>query len=586
MSARIRFGLLASLLLSLAPGAGLAYDWEGRVGLLYDRVDVWSEGGGHTSLPTLDLDLSAALQGSIVEPGVFSWKLGGAYRRDSQSFNGSRLRLTEAFAYDFDAALFRNPTTPVSLQLFARRDDSTFKSYSGTTVAGSRTSDTYGTTLSITPAGLPVLEASYVRNTREEDLPDLGRHDATTDRLTARYRQSAPTFNSFGTFTAEWNDGSWVYDKNRNYSVQAEAQAPVGATGALYVSDSYYHRTPTTSLTGAFSQDLNSFVGGYRSGQEPGDKTMLRFANRHGLASSALATTESTTNALDYFQDFRVGDEGNYVEAVANGSMNDLRTTAAGRTSSSGATVGADFAIRRATERSRYWWELAAGPRVGYVASDTTGDDLGYGANGRAGISTNLGGYNLSALYHVIYRNNLQGLAGWLLEQQGTAFVEGQVGDGRATANLSLIGRRGRSALGAEGVQSLLAQANYRWSGYTVYTGLTLSRGILQGTPNDFVGDGFFLPIGYDSKALGVTLGGNVRIGSALAFGLEGRYSSSSGPGQPDLESAQWIGTVSYRLGLFELSIENRLTAKTFDPSTATDNIFMLRASRTFGNQY
>lgn len=584
MRATIRCGVLTATLLALAPGAGAALDWTGRVGVLYDRTDTWPAPGSHHALPNLSLDLGGSASGSLPDPGILDWSGAVNYRRDSRSFDGTQTRLTDALAYRLGVSLLDYPASPISASAFANRTDTRVESHTGTPFTGSRTADSVGGSVRLAPRALPRLELSYRNDRTDETLPVLGDHESSRNWLNARFAQSAQTFNSYGSFTGEWNDGTWVYDKNDNYLVTANATARLGEETSAFVSETFYRRVPNSSAPEAFSQNLNSFSAGARSGRIPGEKWQVRFLSREGMASTATASSDTESTTLDAFRDFRLGESGDYLMLVGSASRY-RASTSVGTTDSAGGDVGADYAHRRTMEGGGNY-ELAAGPRVGYVTASGADDRFGYGAAARASITTTWNGYALSGVYSAGYGNNLSGRLGWLLEQRASGTFRGRAGSGSYALQLNATARRGHSPTGDEGLQSLALQGDYRVKRLGAYAQIAISNGILAGTPSQFIGDGLFLPVGYNTHSTAITIGGNATPYPGLTANLEARYGVSSIPGQPQLEAAQGIASISYRFGLLELTLEDRVFGPSFDPSAVTSNLLMLRAARTFGSRF
>jgi hypothetical protein len=576
---------VAVALLWLLPASTLALEWSARIGLMYDKFDRWPDAGTHIPQSAVNLDLGLDALGSIGSPDVFAWSAGGVYRRYDQRFNGYRSSLTSALAYHLDASLFRHRTSPLTLQVFADRSDSQLQTFSDRTLTGDATAETLGGRLAINPELLPKLDINYQHVRREETLPGLELHRATTDRLQVRYTQSAQNFTSYGDFTGEMSDGTWVYDQSRSYAVTAEAQAIPWDGASFFLTDGYYHREPTSSgAQGAFAQDINAFQGGFRSGTIPGDKLIIRFLNRRGLASTSATASESIYNALEYGQDFRVTSLGDYVQGVASVSRQEV---SAGNLlgDSSGATAGADY-VRRRTPSPGTTYELGAGPRVAWLHVPGSSEKFGYGAAGRASAMTPWRGYVLNGAYTITYGNSIYGREGWSLDQNFSASISGNAGPGRFSGQIGGLARRAHSPVGEEAVRSLSAIGDFRWDTYSVFANVSYSSGVLPGTPSNFIGDGLFLPIGFQSSSTSVGLGGSVRLFNHLTGAAELRYRSSSGPGQPDIEAAEGIASVSYRYGYFEFAIEDRAQGTGFDLSNLSANLFMIRASRAFGNRF
>jgi hypothetical protein len=126
------------------PVAPSALDVSGRIGVGYSRLELTPPEGPRMTRPHLDVDLGLDARGVIVRREVFDWKLGGSYRRISDSVNGTETSRQEYLLYDASAALFASPRSAASLRVNASRIQSDFSTSTALDVFGQSVTESAG----------------------------------------------------------------------------------------------------------------------------------------------------------------------------------------------------------------------------------------------------------------------------------------------------------------------------------------------------------------------------------------------------------------------------------------------------------
>jgi len=581
-------------LVLLLPATATAFDWAAQVGLLYDRSDTWAENIPRTTQPRLDLDLRLDLRGAIGGPGILAYGGSAAYRRTTTELNGERTGLDNVLTYNVEAAVLQNRKSPVGLTLFARRIDGRYETSLGQPVAGDRVTDTFGGTFRLVGATTPGLELGYRRTAYDEQFGSLPTHSLTNDSVSARVSQSAGAFALGASYQGDWNDGTWVADQFESREVNFSGSVFLSPEKDIVVVDRYYRRIPTTAGPDTFGVDTNSFRAALRLGRTPGDSTTLAYSDRRSRTESAGLSGEALDNSLRYSQDFRLRDPTFFVRVVADLSMTEQRTVLA-ELRSQGGTVGPELWWRRTTTsekkiapgvREGTLVEISGGPRAGVLAVDGEPVRYGYGAVLRARANGAWRSHDVGGNYALSYGNDLFGLRGWVVEQQGSATIAGAAGLGRFNAQATLLSRRGwNPILGDEASRSFSLLGNYTWRRYTAFGQASISSGILPGT-GSFVGDGVLVPVGFATQSAAASAGASVALLSGLTARASGGYTQSFLPGQPDLSILDANAALAYRYGAFDVTIDDRITRTENGVAPITRNVVFVRISRTIGSRF
>ncbi len=173
------------------------------------------------------------------------------------------------------------------------------------------------------------------------------------------------------------------------------------------------------------------------------------------------------------------------------------------------------------------------------------------------------------------------------LRQAGTGSLSGGLGGGRGSAQLSLSSSRGWTPVfGDDARRSVTFSGNFVARSYSADAQLSFQSGVSSLTGDTSVGDGIFLPTGFDVHTLGALAGGTWALLPNLRARIQGRASSSQAPGRPDVTFLEGFGSLTYRFAALDLAIEDRYFTTRTAGGAINGNVLMLRASRAFGSRY
>ncbi len=579
MSARDKRRVAATLL-CLLPAAAAALDWTARVGLGYDREDQWSPATERQTVPRFDLDLLLDLAGYVASPGILDWRGSVGYRRAEETASGSQ---SDALTYHASAKVFNHGDSPLKLDLLANRTNSRVESSGGgTTAVGDQVGSAYGAIARLHKAGAPALDLGFFRSQDEERIGSLLNHDRSMSIVSAGFAHAAGDARVNGSYNGQWSDGSWVADQNTMHQVGVVATSSLGSERNITVSDQYYRRAPTTSASDAFGSEINSFRAIFRDGVV-GRMSQVSYSDQRAVSASAGVSEETVANSLGYQHDLALSSSEYFLRGTADASATKQRRSDGMSLSSRGGTGGAELWWRRVASGT---YEIAAGPRVGLLQAAGDSIRAGYGAFAHASLVAPWRGRQVAAVYDASYGTNLFGQPGWALQQTANGTVSGAAGIGRYNMGVTLAAQRSSTPVfGPAAATSISALAGYAWLRYSLSAQASLSHGIVPGT-SGFVGDGLFIPVGFDTLQASAFLHGNVSLSSDLAAHVDASYAESIGPGQPS-NSVRGAGCgLSYRFAAFEVSIDDRYQRYQQPTIDYSNNLFFVRVSRAFGSRF
>lgn len=577
--------LMFALAVWAAPAPVRAFEWTGQLGVLYTRDDAWAEQGPRTTRPHLDLDLRLDVADFVRNPGTLTWNAGIGYRRVSDDLNGAHVSRTDAVSYRLSAALFRNPTSPFRLSGFATRSDARVESPGSVAASSDERVATYGGTLSIAPPALPGMQIDYHRTEIDEAAPSLEPHRRAVDRVRAQASHGTTAFSASGTYDGEWSDGTWVADQYQQYVVRAEGHGKVTERGELFLLEDYLRREPTATSGPTFAVDASVFSGAYREGLVPGELLSVSYRFTRGLTETPTELAETVNQAARWEQDFPLDASQLLVRTLAEVTRTEQRTAII-RGTSTGETVGALLWWRRDQRGTLVEWNL--GPQLGLVQTQGDGNQFGYGGSGAVRTSRPWGGHRATISYDASYQRDL-GVRGWTLRQSALAGLSRSVGVGRANLQVSAFAaRQWTPVLGDDVRRSISLTAAYAVRRSSLDAQASYHSGAAALARDRTLGDGIFLPLGFDTHALTVVAGAATDLLPSLSGRVQLQGSSTRAPGQPDMGSYEAGASLTYRYGALDFAIEDRYSVI---PASGAGygfraNALMVRASRTIGTRY
>ncbi len=584
---------VAAALLCLAPATALPFEWSGSAGLVYQRSDAWSPGFPRDSQPYLDVSLALRLRGDVVAPAFFSYDGSVAWVRSTSGANGAETGVGTSLVYDLGVHVLHHQTSPLKLTGYASRSDSRSEQKLVGDQVGDETSSIYGGNVALAGAGKPSLTLGFNHLERTRTLDSVLNHEQSANGVTAGITSSGGPLSLSANYRGDWSRGTWVSDDHQSHIANVLGVARFQGTGDLTISDVYYRRVPTSTDAGAFGSEVNSFRAAYRNGFVPGRQWTLSYSDVRAVTTVDASGEQTLSNSLHYTRDQRLSAPEYFLRGSADFSTSSQERSGAGSLSASGATVGLQLWWYHDVSTGRkiapgviesYQYEIAGGPLVSYV--DPAGEPvaLGYGATAHGRIGIPLGARRLNGTYDVNFGTNLYAQSGWSLTQSAGVDMTGPAGGGAYDAHLSVAAsRRSAPVLGPSASRSVMASGNYRWGRYSLLGQASLSNGTLPGT-SSFVGDGLFIPTGFDTRQVGVLVQAAVTLHSGLSAHVDGRVSESAGPGQPSNSGWDASAGVSYRYAAFDVSLDDRISWYEAPGGRYSRNVVFVRISRSIGS--
>lgn len=579
-SMRLAAVLAAGLLL---PALAAPLELGGHLGLTYQRTDTWVERAVRSVTPRLDLDLGLVASDYVQSREFLAWRLEASWRRLSEETDSTQSSVRNALFFGARASLFSDPKSPLSLSLDGSRTFTRFSSSGSLDVTGDTVTQSYGALATVRTAERPTLTLGYRWNDTEATIQGLAPHTRTIHFLNAGTGLGSSSFNMTASYAGELSDGSFTTDRYDTHRATVSARAPLTASSELYLEEQYLTTRPTSLLAaGALEQESNFFRAFGRNSSVYGDRQVASYSYGRLISqSSATPLAEATRQALRYEGDLLLTSPTLFTRWSLDASLNQAR---AGTTAldSSGETLGVQLWWRRPGDSAYY--EVAAGPLVGFFQSDTAGDTTGYGAAAHARASQPWYGQVTTLSYRLDWGTDLHGAKGSVLRQDLSASVGGGLLDGRYSVSLSAGAFKTSSPVFGDGAgRTLSLYLNGTFRDLTVDASVLLQQGVEGATPRDFVSDGLFIPAPFDSRTLQAHARGTYELHPGLSTTGQLRWLSSTHPGRPAMDQTEVLASLQYRYGAFTLAVEDRYGWVEQATGSSRINQFMFRFYRQLG---
>lgn len=574
---------IAACAAALAPAVADAFEWRGRLGLVYTRDDTWT-GGAQATMPNLDLNAALDASGFVHSPGVLTYSGGGEYRRATFTRPGEQESVRDLLNYRLRSSLFSRPWSPLGLNLHASQQQEDFSAGA----AGAGTVGTlfrsYGGDLHSSGLGRPSISAGYTRLESSTDFPVLPRDDRTIDTASAAVSMGGPSFSYSGRYRGYFSDGTNAVDDYDDHQVDVDATGRLGDKTELRVSDRYTRRVPRNDAAFNPSHELNSLFAslGYRP--SVADYQLASYRYTHAIQEIALGPeAERTLHRAAYAiqRDLEGGRWRLRGEVDATVSLDRLGDV---ERRSMGQTVGG-LAVWRALHDAGRLLELRGGPTVGVLEPEGGDVELGYGGTAGTTWSRTQTSLLTQLSYDVTYAQDL-GVEGWSLTQRGSGSAEGPFAGGRLRGQLTLSGaRRDSPTFGVGGSRTIAASGAYRFRVYSVTATLGYQSGLTNPVMDPGIGDGLLLGLPYDSHSLHASLAATARLTRWLSAGASARVASSDSPGRGPRDEAELRAHLEYNIGALRLALEERYFVVSGESSTFRHNQVLVKVYRAFGSR-
>lgn len=572
---------LASLALLAAPVAARAgsYGYSGSLDTGYTRNDV-SASGVTSNVPGWDFGGQLSLSAVPLRADLLQALASVSYRMVETSRPDLRNR-TGYLQYGGSVSALQ--AFPLSLTGFASRARTDFDATAATTMTGSSMVTSEGGTAYLHVARAPTLRATLVRSEFENTGIGGLRTTGSSTQLGAAAAHQLENHSYDASYDTSWNSGSFGDTNYRTHRVGFSGSSKVTDALEVRLNEQYYLRDPTRLAAGSPRLDDNLFGASATWRLASRVVSSLGYGYHHLVADfrGLGENRESTGQSLRAAADWSATPEISWTGSVGGGVNEDRLGATTLR--SAGETAGGGLRWLRSSGSSS--WQANASGSVG--ATQLSGQDLlAWGAALGGGWNGLLGTWSSSLSASSSYDSNVLGQTGWSLRNQvnasaGTRTVGGvavrtQLQATDLRQNGQLLGK-----LTNQTVQAL-AGVGYRSQSLTLAAGLT--NGAAQGL-NSPVGLQI-LPTSSNTLSRYATLTAESVLARGLLLTGFARYASVTAPNRPDTWEASFNLRLAYRIGLFDLSLEDRHSVGAQGGPRVTTNIFLARISRSFGASF
>lgn len=561
-----------------------AFEWSGRLGMLYSRDEQWTPTSGGRTVPRLDLDLSLDGNGYVYTPETLVLGGGFGYRRFTMNPSNGPSSSLDQVAYRLRASAFNRADSPFSVSGFASRADGDGGGSSG----GFRTFEqTYGANMAFRLLNRPTLELGYAHSDGRYSSPGRPASESARESFSAATAYATSSHGYDVAYRANLASGTFAADNFDDHRVDVNARVNLSRDVRLQLGDGYYHRQPT--LQGDFNpkQELNVFSSLVRHEPTDGSFDQVRYVHVSAVTDSQRQTFTRNADTLDLSLRRPVtGTPWSFQGTLAaNYSETMVTSTTAGiagqEQRTAGQTLSATVHWRRAIDDVQL--DAFAGPTLGLVEPFDGTTKFGYGASAGGAAQRQFQRLVAGVRYGVAYASAAGSLT-TSLSQSVSADAEGPLGAGRLHGTVTATGERSHDPLtGDSASRSLRARLDYGQRHYGAFTEAQLRDGVAFPLRDPFRGDGLFLSPGYDAKSRSVTAGLRGRV-----LGLETtaalRLSTQEMPDRPATDELEARGEITYRIGAFGMGFEDRYVVGLRDRSRF--NIVVFRVYRLLGSRY
>lgn len=567
-----------ALLLALAPSRPHAFEYSGRLGARYDRTDGWND-GQHGLVPVLNLDGALSGSGYLFAPDALRLHAGVRYDRLRRGTAGDE-STAGTLTYEGSAALFetRESRLGASGEAYRRVIDYT-TSAAAASITGTTLESGYGARARYADHVLPMLSlGAFQRDSTNTDAAGV-RHSESTRLIEASTQHGPGPYSARVDYRGRWNEGDLALQDYTTHEVDANASTALGGGVEGFASVRYDLRLPGNVDASNPRYEGDLVRSGARWTRET-SRGSAHYGYTHiSLSAPALLDRERIQQSVTSYHEVTHSPRWETLwtasVALTQDRLGSAEETAAGQ------TAGAVLRWRRPSEGRSLLVE--AGPTLGLLEPAAGGTELGYGAHARARLDAAWDALRYAVDYAIDHRSDLDAVLGSGLRQ--SLLVEGARAFSTVDARFALTATASRQDLrlfGASSTRDVVLRASATWRRHEA----TLDAGVLDGVSGalrGIRGDGLFLPPEFDthSRYAMLTVGGELVDRLRLTGRI--RHAEISGPEYAPQRETNAGGGLSYRIGLFTLSVEETYTVAEGGASTRRRNDLFVRASRTFG---
>jgi len=573
---------LAFLLVALTSTSAWASDLSGGVGLGYGRTNSWSSQDGAIDSSIWDWNANLAMSGSPFRPGLLQYAAALDYQAQRLRYRQGDGGLDNV-GFRLSSALLQSSIVPISV--YGTRAWTDFVTDAGSQRTGSTVSTNLGGSLALRPRGLPSLQAALSHTGADTTDPAGGQTSAATTALTVTADSATPT-HSFGVqYGTSWSDGTFAESNYRAHTLGLQLVGILSPTLRLNVGERYALREPIrlSAQNPRFDDQAFNASLDFQTGQSKWKPSLLYQTDRALVELLDQPVRERTSHVGSARMMYRQSADTFAYADIGALYVHVRRPEGEERTQAATQSVGVATGHRWQRQR---WGAGVTGTGSLALAEPTTGGlVLGHGGGGGANFDMASERWRLGTGYSASLSSGGISFEGYALQQQVQVVMEALLRglmvrlSGQASAS-----RRDDPVFGTSLSRSVTSTAEAAFSRTSFGLSGGLSDGLSQALSAGAPSDGLFLPADYNTRSLfGTFTATRLLLGNRAAFSLLARAMRTDQPGRPRSFEHGGHAVLSLAIGLFSLSIEDRLSRGGSGGVWTAANVVMVRLTRAFG---
>jgi hypothetical protein len=571
---------IAAALGAAAPAA--AVEWSALVGAGYNRTDEWAS-GLQRSAPGFDLNLGLTLDGSVYMPGVVDYGLGFEGRRLGDSPSDGPNVTRDYLAYRARLAFFDNPSSPLSVSVFANRQDdrvATSDALASTSFRG--ISNLYGADLRYRELNRPTFNAGYNRLETETTSSIVADH-RTMQSYTASTSLGTQGFGYNASYIGLVSEGAFAGDSFHDHRVDAFVTGYVTDDTEARLADSYSLRTPDVTSPFAPRQELNSLQAYVTTHLKLPDLQRATYSYAHGLQSApGNPDFERTTHQAGYNLQRTLTPEWRLASGL-DASYDEGRTATGTRRDAGQSVSVVGMWTRAFTDGTAF---VSFGPRVGVLEPDGQDAKLGYGGTVTANTSLRRGLSDYTAAYAVTYADDV-GVEGTSFTQSAQVSAQTPVHEALLRGQLNFSSqRRYGTPFVAGALRTVDLNGTWLWRTFSVAGTVSVMSGLSNAVKDPGSGDGLFLALPYDQHTVMALLTANAQLTRWLDGSASARYSVVDYADRPTTTETELRAALHYAVGALRVTFDERYVISEALGQNRRINVFFVLLSRAFGSRF
>jgi len=473
---------------------------------------------------------------------------------------------------------------PMTLELGALRSRTDFSGDLKATQQGSTTRESQTLGLRFVMPQYPVVSASASRSWTANEFFGGLRSTSDTNGFSLSAAQVLSALDYRANYDSDRTSGSLADTNYRSHRLEIDAGTRPADGVELRATNVWLQRVPTVEDPSNPLFDGNAFTA--TGSWTPSRRFLLTGTYSDGLFTIARAGSnrlDRHTQAASQGLQWTVAPAWTVVQSLALSRSDDRLADQRQRADGQSLTGGLRYV--RSDERDRFQLEGTAS--AGLLQPEGGGSYLGYGAGADAQYVRSELARRWTASYRVNWERNLQSQQGWRVVQALRGSVDLFAGPGlRAQVTLDANHSLANSDLFG-GTETRFARLSVvgRYQRVQLNVAAGVSEGLLDLVP----GLGGGVPGGVADTVKNRSLFAQASAETAFGrTGFSGRlqvnWLQTSNQGRALLEEVAVSGLLSYAVGLFTFSIEDRYSVGSVNYGVTTLNSVFVRATRAFGS--